>query len=182
MARGLDRASVDELVSEDIANQIAAFDARSLISTMVTLVLAFVVALPVAWERESSNRIAGLRTFPLVSVSSAAYVLVGQAALHDTSGARQEYLVQGLMTGLGFLGAGAIIRSGKSVRGMATAAALWSTAAIGAAVAYRHLEIALLLAAFNLFGLRVLQPVKSHVETKDRLAEVDESRDDQRDS
>lgn len=156
-------------------NEIVALDLRSVISTTVTLVLAFVAALPVAWERESSNRIAGLRTYPLVAVSSAAYVLVGQAALGRGSGAGQEYLVQGLMTGLGFLGAGAIIRGGHSVRGMATAASLWSTAAIGAAVAYRHLEIALLLSALNLFGLRVLQPAKASVETKDRIARIKEA-------
>jgi putative Mg2+ transporter-C (MgtC) family protein len=162
----------------EIKQQLASFDLKTVVATMVTLVLAFVASLPVAWERESANRIAGLRTFPLVAVSSAAYVLVGQAAVGGATGEKHAYVLQGLMTGLGFLGAGAIIRSGKSVRGMATAAALWSTAAIGAAVAYRRLEIALVLAAFNLFGLRVLQPVKARVETHDRLAETEESRDD----
>jgi putative Mg2+ transporter-C (MgtC) family protein len=162
----------------ELAEQFASFDVRELFSTLVTLILALVVSLPVAWERESANRIAGLRTFPLVAVSSAAYVLVGRAAVGGPSGEKHAYILQGLMTGLGFLGAGAIIRSGRSVRGTATAAALWSTAAIGAAVAYRHLEIALVLSAFNLFGLRVLQPVKERVETHDRIAEADERRRD----
>lgn len=161
---------------DEIKQQLASFDPRATASVLVTLVLAFLVSLPVAWERETANRIAGLRTFPLVAVSSAAYVIVGRAAIGASTGEKHAYLLQGLMTGLGFLGAGAMIRSGMAVRGMATAAALWSTAAIGAAVAYRHLDIAVLLAAFNLFGLRVLQPVKARVETHDQIAEIEKSR------
>ncbi len=162
----------------DLVGPIGAFDARSVISTAVKLALAFVAAVPVAWERESSNRIAGLRTFPLVSVSSAAFVLVAGDAMGGDTGDRHANIVQGLMTGLGFLGGGAIFRSGVTVRGMATAAALWSTAAIGAAVAYGRLEIALVLGAFNLFGLRVLQPVKATVDTEDRVAEIEEKKRD----
>ena len=106
--------------------------------------LAFVFALPIAWDREASDRSLGLRTFPLVAMASAGYVLIAQTVLGWES---QEHsrIVQGLITGICFLGGGAIVKQGVSVRGTATAASIWSTAAIGAAVAWGRLEIALAL-------------------------------------
>ena len=68
--------------------------------------------------------------------------------------------LQGLLGGMGFIGGGAILKSGGSVRGLATAASLWSTGAIGAAVAFRREEIAIVLAVANFALLRWLKPLK----------------------
>lgn len=154
----------------DVLEDIFAFDPLVAFSHLVTLALALVIALPVAWNRERSNRIGGFRTFPLVAVASAAYVLIARETLTLQDSPGHEYVIQGLMTGLGFLGAGAILKSGDDrVHGMATATALWSTAAIGAAVAYRRLEIAVLLSAVIWGSLRGLRPVKEHIdEERDR--------------
>lgn len=141
-------------------------DRQQVLSTVVTLALAFLVALPVAWNRERENRAAGLRTFPLVSVASAAFILVGRESL-GPRGDMHAYIVQGLMTGLGFLGAGVIIQAGNDrVRGTATAISLWSTAAMGGAIAYGRLEIALVLAAIDLIGLRLMRPIKKAIKEK----------------
>jgi putative Mg2+ transporter-C (MgtC) family protein len=82
---------------------------------------AFVLALPTAWEREMATRALGLRTFPLVAVASCAYVLAGSAVVGDHPDA-QSRILNGLMTGRGFIGGGAILEHGISVRGTATAA------------------------------------------------------------
>jgi putative Mg2+ transporter-C (MgtC) family protein len=142
-------------------------EAYGVLTTVVTLALAFIVAVPVAWDRERAHRAAGLRTFPLVSAASAAFVMIGREAIPSGS-AGMHYIIQGLMTGLGFLGAGVIIQSGDDrVRGTATATALWSTAAIGAAVAYSRLEIALVIVAIDLIGLRLLAPLKKVMKARE---------------
>ena len=66
--------------------------------------------------------------------------------------------LQGLLGGMGFIGGGAILKTGGSVKGLAAAASLWSTGAIGAAVAFGRIEIAVLLAVGNFALLRWLKP------------------------
>ena len=130
------------------------------------LAIAFVLALPVAWDRERSERTLGLRTFPLVAMASTGYMLMAHSIFHGDSSA-QARLFQGLMTGIGFLGGGAIVKRGFDVRGSATAASIWSTAAMGAAVAYGLFEIAVLLSTVNFLVLRWLKPVKEKVGNDD---------------
>lgn len=120
------------------------------------LVLAYVFAIPIAWDRESHARTAGLRTFPLVAVSACAYMLIGYQVL-DTTDAEAR-VIQGLMTGMGFIGGGAILKHGGRVQGTATAASLWATGAIGLAVASQRLEIAFLISVLTFLTLRYLKP------------------------
>lgn len=123
------------------------------------LVVAFVLALPVAWDREKRKSSPGLRTIPLVSLASCAYVLISISVLRGDPGA-QARILQGLVTGVGFIGGGAILKSSDRVTGTATAASIWAMGALGAAVAYRRLEIAVLLAVVTLATLRWLKPLK----------------------
>ena len=129
---------------------------------LLQLGLAFLMALPIAWDREQSERTLGLRTFPLVAMASCGYILIARSVV-GWEGPEQARLIQGLMTGIGFLGGGAIVKRGISVHGTATAASIWSTAAVGAAVAYGRLEIALALTAANLITLRWLGTLKEAV-------------------
>lgn len=81
----------------------------------------------------------------------------------QTHGATAESVtraLQGLLGGMGFIGGGAILKSNGRVHGLATAASLWSTGAIGAAVAFHRLEIAVALALANFALLRWLKPLK----------------------
>lgn len=120
---------------------------------------SFLLALPIAWERERSTRIMGLRTFSLVAVASCGYVLIAARVVGSEAEA-QARIIQGLMTGIGFIGGGAILKQGANVRGTATASSIWMTGALGAAVGYSEIEIAVLMSALNFLTLRLLTPLE----------------------
>jgi len=119
------------------------------------LLIAWMLALPVAWDRERASRGAGLRTFPLVAVAACGYMLVGISVLDSTEA--EARVVQGLITGVGFIGGGAILKSKGSVTGTATAASIWNTGLIGMAVAYHRYEVALLMSLINFVTLRFVR-------------------------
>jgi putative Mg2+ transporter-C (MgtC) family protein len=75
-------------------------------------------------------------------------------------------VVQGLTAGIGFVGGGAIVRDGTSVHGTATAASIWMTGAIGAAVALDHWRTAVVMALLTLLTLRALAPLKARLDAK----------------
>lgn len=127
-----------------------------LLNILLRVGVAFVLALPLGWEREVAARTAGLRTFPLVALGACAYLLIGQQALGDSAEA-QARILSGLLTGIGFIGGGAILKGEKDVRGIATAASLWNTGAIGAAAAYGRYELGLMLSLGNLLTLHLLR-------------------------
>ncbi len=131
---------------------------------LVELILAYLLAIPIAWDRETRERTAGLRTFPLVAVAACGYMLIGYQVL-DSTGAEAR-VIQGLMTGMGFIGGGAILKHGGSVKGTATAASLWATGAIGLAVASHRLEIAVVISAMTFFTLRFLKPIAATQDEK----------------
>ena len=133
------------------------FDWAVVLRHLLELVLAYVFAIPIAWDRETNARTAGLRTFPLVAVAACAYMLIGYQVLDSTDA--EARVIQGLMTGMGFIGGGAILKHGGSVRGTATAASLWATGAIGLAVASQRFEIAFLISIATFLTLRYLKPI-----------------------
>ncbi len=143
--------------------EILVFDWQLAGSNLLRLVIAFVLAFPLAWDRGKSERNLGLRTFPIVGVASCGYMLIALHMAPDNPEALMRAL-QGLLGGMGFIGGGAILKDGGRVRGLATAASLWSTGAIGAAVAFHREEIALLLALTNFALLRWLKPIKDELE------------------
>jgi putative Mg2+ transporter-C (MgtC) family protein len=140
-------------------------DISTLVGDLILAATAFAFAVPLGWDREKARRPAGLRTFPLVSLASCAFVLLGLRAFPDSPDA-QARIVQGLMTGIGFIGGGAILKKSDSgiVEGVTTAASLWNTAAIGACVAFRRLELAAVLTLVNLVILRWLGGIKPEAE------------------
>lgn len=102
----------------------------------LNLGLAVLGGAVVGWNRQRKNHPAGLRTMMLVSLGSAAFVLSGAAVLtHNVEGRNfsdPTRVIAGIVGGIGFLGAGTIIRAGREVKGVTTAAAIWVVAAIGA--------------------------------------------------
>lgn len=122
------------------------------------LTVAYMLALPIGWDRESESRGVGLRTFPLVAVGSCGYLLVGSEVLQGSDA--HARLMYGLMSGIGFIGGGAILKRDAEVSGTATAAAIWTTGAIGAAVAWHRFEIALVLSGITFVTLRFFTPLK----------------------
>ena len=126
------------------------------------LLYAYILALPIGWDREKHARTAGLRTFPLVAVAACGYMLVGLQALTSTDA--EARVMEGIITGMGFIGGGAILKNvvtgGSFVSGTATAASLWLTGAIGISVATGRLEIALVLSVLTFLTLRIMPSAK----------------------
>lgn len=129
------------------------------LSHVINLVVAYVLALPIGWNREREERSAGIRTFPLVAMAACGFVLVAIGVLGATSSG-QARILEGLITGVGFIGGGAILKHGTQALGTATAASLWATGALGAAVGYGLYDIAVILSVVTYVTLRFLAPLK----------------------
>jgi len=123
--------------------------------------LAYILSLPLAWNRETHTRSAGLRTFPLVSVASCGFMLIAIHVFND-SGA-QARVIQGIITGIGFIGGGAILKNSEGASGIATATSIWVTGAIGIAVAWGRHEIAILLCVMTFITLQFGNTAKKAV-------------------
>jgi len=105
--------------------------AREEIEIAIRLLLAAVFGTVVGYERRSADKPAGLRTLSLVAVGSALFTIISTFGFET---ADQSRVAAQIVTGVGFLGAGTILRSGVTVSGLTTAATIWATAAIGMAV------------------------------------------------
>ena len=101
---------------------------EGVVTHVVVLAIAYALAFPIGWEREKKERSAGLRTFPLVALASCGFIQ-GTEAFLSNSPEGTARVVEGLITGVGFIGGGAILKHGASVQGTATAASLWATGA-----------------------------------------------------
>ncbi|MFC4167340.1 MgtC/SapB family protein [Teichococcus aestuarii] len=134
-------------------------DDPSMLDHARDLAIAYALAFPIGWDREREDRSAGLRTFPLVAIAACGFLQAASEVVRDDPQAVARIL-EGLITGIGFIGAGAIIRSGRHVHGTATAAGLWTTAAIGAACALGAYEVAVVLAVATVATLRGLRVFK----------------------
>ena len=113
-----------------------------------------------------NSRIMGLRTFPLVSLGACSYILIAMALIgrDDTQGMAR--VLQGLMTGIGFVGGGAILKSDDRVKGTTSAASIWITGAVGASVGFGYFGLAATLAALNFAVIIVFGHIQRHVDDK----------------
>src|SRR5438270_112325 len=109
-------------------------DVVQFVRLAMRLLLAAGLGAVLGWERERSGKEAGLRTHILLAVGSAVFILASQHA--NLSAADSNRVLEGLAAGVGFLGGGVILKREEKgqVRGLTTAAGLWLTAAVGAAV------------------------------------------------
>jgi putative Mg2+ transporter-C (MgtC) family protein len=129
-----------------------------MIAIVLKVLLAYALGLPTGWERFKHDRSAGIRTFPLVSLGSCAYMLAASQLPVDV--ASHSRILVGVMTGIGFIGGGSILKEGASVHGTATAASLWNMGAIGACVALENFPLALVLCVFNYVTLLLITPIE----------------------
>jgi len=133
-------------------------DLGEVFQNIIYMAIAYVLAMPIAWDREHRVRSAGLRTFPLVAVASCGFMLIGISVLDSTDA--EARVLYGIMTGIGFIGGGAIVKDKSGVTGTATAASIWNTGAIGTAVAWSRFEVALVLSLINFLTLWIMRPFK----------------------
>lgn len=95
-------------------------------------------------------------------MASCSYVLIGVAITGDSPDSLAR-IVQGLVTGIGFIGGGAILKSTEEVKGASTAAAIWATGALGAAVALDRHELAIAIAVMTFLVFLVLTPPREQM-------------------
>lgn len=146
----------------------------NLLPHLVTLAIAYLLALPIGWNRERETRSAGLRTFPLVAVATCGFIQATERFTANEPEAMAR-IIEGLITGMGFIGGGAILRHERSVSGTATAASLWITGAIGVAVGLDAHDVAVMLSVFTMLTLWLLSPSKGKTEPGEgTLGHIDE--------
>jgi putative Mg2+ transporter-C (MgtC) family protein len=137
------------------------------VELVLRLVGAAVLGGAVGLERETRDQPAGFRTHILVALGSCLFTLISAygfgAILADDPQARFDptRIAAQIVTGIGFLGAGAILRAGMSVRGLTTAASLWVVAAVGLAVGAGAYVLATAATAVTVLALLVLRPVRA---------------------
>jgi putative Mg2+ transporter-C (MgtC) family protein len=156
------------ILVDELANSLP--DAREALRVLIRLVAALLAGAVIGLQRERSGKAAGLRTHMLVSLGTALFVIAGAE-----SGMEQDAVsrvVQGLATGIGFIGAGAILKmEGKrEIHGLTTAAGVWMTAAIGVAIGLGHLGTAALGVLFAWVVLALVIKLEPRVEGSDDRA------------
>ncbi len=136
------------------------------------LVVAVILGALIGYERQRRQRTAGLRTNALVCLGAAAYVMVGMMVAEEISPTR---IAAQVVSGIGFLGAGVIMRDGFNVRGLNTAATLWCSAAVGVMVGSQFFVHAALITAVIILAHLVLRPLAEWINRQpvDRDTEVE---------
>ena len=167
-----------------------AFQLAPFLDTLVSLVAAFVLGTLIGAERQYRQRTAGLRTNALVALGAAAFVDLGMSLEGAAGGTR---VLAYVVSGVGFLGAGVIMKEGTNIRGLNTAATLWCSAAVGAFAGADRIAEAGLLAVLVLIGNTILRPLvnvinrtpidagQTEATYKVHVTAVDDLRDDVRD-
>jgi putative Mg2+ transporter-C (MgtC) family protein len=129
------------------------------------LLLAAGLGAALGLEREYHQKPAGLRTNILIAVGSALFTILSISMSHG--GADPTRIAAQIVTGVGFLGGGAILRSGDSIHGMTTAATIWVNAAIGVAAGTGQFMLATAATVLTLLVLAVLPPVEAYFEHRE---------------
>lgn len=145
--------------------QLANIDWWQVLDHLWHLVIAYGLAIPIGLDREKSERHFGLRTFPLVAVVACGFMMVGMSVIDSTDG--EARIFQGIVTGIGFIGGGAIFKDKDRVSGTASAASIWNTGAIGLAVAFNRFEIAIVLSLMNFLTLLIFGRFKKKLSEDD---------------
>jgi putative Mg2+ transporter-C (MgtC) family protein len=135
--------------------------------TLLRLGVSVVLGSAIGYERERTGRPAGLRTHLLVSLASATFMIVSTQFVYfqhygkdDLIAVDTSRIAASVVSGVGFLGAGAILRTGLSVQGLTTAASLWLVAALGLAAGGGMFLIAVTSTCVALLGLVLLRRVE----------------------
>lgn len=147
-------------------------DLASFARTLLSLALAFVLGTLIGLERQWRQRSAGLRTTTLVATGAAAFADMG---LRLTGAAGATRIIAYIVSGIGFLGAGVILKDGVNIRGLNTAATLWCSAAVGAFCGSNLLVESVALTLFVLAGNTLLRPLVNYINRRpinERIAEA----------
>lgn len=145
-----------------------------IIPHLFALMAAYLLALPIGWDREQNERSAGLRTFPLVAIASCGFIQATETITVGNAEATAR-IVEGLINGVGFIGGGAILVGKLGTRGTATAASIWATGAIGVSVGLGAYDTAIVLSIVTFATLRVMTSFKSSKNEEHAGSNIDQN-------
>jgi putative Mg2+ transporter-C (MgtC) family protein len=134
---------------------------------LLRLLLAALLGAAIGLERELKQKSAGLRTNTLIAVGAALFTLMSIEMAEGVFGADPTRITAQIVTGIGFLGAGAIIRTGGSVQGLTTAATVWVNAAIGMAAGGGRYVLAIGATALTMIVLLALTRLENLIARRD---------------
>lgn len=143
-------------------------DGRHLAIVIIRVTAAIILGGILGIQRERARKPAGLRTHMIVCLGTSVVVLACLASSMDMSSLSR--VIQGIVTGIGFIGAGSILKLSeeREIRGLTTAAGLWMTAAIGVAVGLGSLGVALIGTAATFIVLSVIGAVEARLEKRQK--------------
>lgn len=130
-------------------------------TVIIRILVAFILGVIIGIERGISHKVVGFRTLTLVCVGSTGFTLISIYGFQNVDTSR---VAAQIVTGIGFLGAGAILHKGYITKGLTTAAALWVAAAIGMACGCGMFVLAFIITLMSLVLLWVLKPFKIHLD------------------
>jgi putative Mg2+ transporter-C (MgtC) family protein len=135
------------------------------------LLLAFVLGTIIGFERQWRHKIAGVKTNALVAGGAALFILLSEKIVGDTSGTAR--VAANIVTGIGFLGAGVMMRNGNNITGINTAATIWCSSAIGALAGLGYWYESIVGTAFVVVGNILLRPIGEKIDN--RISQITES-------
>ena len=150
-------------------------DIRYYLEILLRLVVSAILGGIIGYERENTRRPAGFRTHILVCVGSALVMVTSEYIFEmyrDASNLDPSRLGAQVISGIGFLGAGTIIRNGFNVKGLTTAASLWAVACVGIAAGIGFYEGAVFASLLIFITLKVLKAVEHRVSSKYRTIHI----------
>jgi putative Mg2+ transporter-C (MgtC) family protein len=152
------------IILEEMASGLP--DVRQMVSLVTRLLTAMILGALVGAQRERIGKPAGLRTHMLVAMGSALFVLAPLEAGMELDGVSR--VIQGIVTGIGFIGAGAILKlqEKREIEGLTTAAGVWMTAAIGIAAGLGRWGLALVSTILTWITLSALQKIEARMNQK----------------
>lgn len=151
-------------------------DSRRLVHVIIRLIAATLLGALIGYQREKAGKPAGLRTHILVTLGTTVFVLACSGYGMTSEGLSR--VIQGIITGIGFIGAGSILKINdeRNIKGLTTAAGIWMTAAIGVAVGLGSLGVAMLSTLLTLIILALAAPLEHRIDRK-RMAKDRELED-----
>ncbi len=161
--RGATEAVLDTIIAELTAG-LGGF--HELVRPMLRLMVALLCGAVIGMQRERAGKAAGLRTHILVAAGSTLFVIAAVEGGMDSSGLSR--VIQGLITGIGFLGAGAILKRERenNIRGLTTAAGIWMTSAIGVTIGLGRFGVAIAATVITWIVLSVLRQIEIWTDTE----------------
>lgn len=144
-------------------------DLQTAQTIIIRILVSFILGVIIGIERGISHKTVGFRTLSLVCVGSAGFTIVSIYGFPGASTLDPSRVAAQIVTGIGFLGAGAILHRGYITKGLTTAAALWVTAGVGMACGTGMFVLAFIMTLMSLILLWVLKPFKIHM---DRILDI----------